>query len=59
MKYSLTYTGIILMALVSYFGMTYEEAEAWLKTTSVIIAGLIALYGRWRMGDINLLGWKK
>jgi len=59
MGYSLTYVGVIAMALVAWFGITQEEAATWIKVTGLIIAGLITLIGRWRKGDINFLGFRK
>lgn len=64
MDYSVTYIGIlvvVLTKLATLLGLQIGTAELTsVATTLVMFAGaLIAFYGRWRQGDINLFGFKK
>lgn len=63
-NYSLTYTGTIVMVLSFVFkisGVDFDEG----KFTEVInglfmlIGAFQSLYGRWRLGGVNIAGVKK
>lgn len=60
MSYSVTYIGLIVTALSLVFKDISPEALNTTVTTIVTIIGLIvAWYGRYRQGDITILGFKK
>ncbi len=64
MKYSLTYAGILTMIagtwLVNTVGLTDSCAtELTAKLTEyapLIVGGVMAVIGRWRLGGVNVLG---
>lgn len=64
MKYSLTYTGLIVILLsviADKWGMKASESdiEAAVLTLAPFVGILISLYGRFRAGGINVLGLRK
>lgn len=64
MPISLTYTGVVVMLLVSLAKAGgYQLSEADIQKAVDVIVTLIgaalALYGRYRAGGVNLLGIKK
>jgi hypothetical protein len=64
MNYSLTYIGIIVF-LVSFtaeklgLNVAPGEIETTVLTIISFIGAIIAFYGRYRKGDVKLLGVKK
>lgn len=54
MPISLTYVAV---ALLTFLGV--ENAETVVNAALVVITALIALYGRYRAGGINLFGLRK
>ena len=62
MKYSITYSGIII-AVAGTFLMNYGFSEVCASEISnnipVVIGGIIAAWGRFRLGGVNALGVKK
>jgi len=64
MPISLTYTGIIVSVLLAVFepmGIILPEGDltSTINTIGVIVAGVVALYGRHRAGGIHWHGKKK
>jgi len=58
MNYSLTYTGAIA-SLIAFIGiMEQAEALTFVNAVFVVVTTLITLYGRWRKGDVTVLGLK-
>ena len=64
-KESLTISSLLAMlvvnVLVDVFGVQVsdENFTQFLQTGTTIVLGLIALYGRVRLGDVNLFGVRK
>lgn len=63
-NYSLTYSGIIvsLLGLVVHFtGLPLAEAEVTEigSHLAALVGAIIAIIGRYRIGDVTLLGVKK
>jgi len=56
--YSITYIGLIIM-LLSQFGIPESDATITIKTIAIIIGAIISFWGRFRKGDINILGIRK
>jgi hypothetical protein len=64
MKYSVTYGGIVVLFVSNILKAAgveigSEELTPFIFTGLDILGGLVAAYGRWRQGDISLLGVKK
>lgn len=64
MDYSLTYVGVIVIVLAkiaTLLGLQIGTAELTSVVTTIIMFGgaLVAFYGRWRKGDVNIFGIKK
>lgn len=64
MKFSMTYSGILVMFLgwlVKQLNLEIapENLQTTVDTILVVGGGLIALYGRWRAGDLHWSGFKK
>ena len=64
MNYSLTYIGIIVSLVsivVERLGLNIApgDIETTLLTITAIVGGIIAFIGRYRKGDIKLLGFRK
>ena len=59
-KFSLTYIGIIITVLAG-LGVTVpvEDLEKFFAVGQAIIGGLIAAWGRFRAGGINIFGVRK
>ena len=60
-KFSITYQGIVLMLAmwaVDKFQLTIapEALQTTVETVIVIVGGLLAFYGRFRKGGVNLIG---
>lgn len=63
MDYSLTYIGVIVMVLAklaTLLGLQIGTADLTSMVTTVLMfaGAAVAFYGRWRKGDINILGVK-
>ena len=58
MNYSLTYTGAIASLIASIGIMEQAEALTFVNAVFVVVTTLITLYGRWRKGDVTVLGLK-
>ena len=63
MNYSVTYTGLVVMLLslvLRVSGIDFVEADLQSKVQSVVelFAILVSVYGRWRKGDVSILGVK-
>lgn len=63
-KYSLTFVGILVMLLTKLLEVAgveigTDELTMTITTLVTIGGGLLALYGRWRKGDVNVFGMKK
>lgn len=63
-KYSVTFVGIIVMVLSRILGLLDITIESAALTTTIetlvfIVGALLSLWGRWRKGDLNVLGFKK
>lgn len=54
MPFSLTYLAIFVL---TYLGVGNAEEVA--QAAAVVIAAVMGLYGRYRVGDISLLGLRK
>ena len=54
---SLTYVGILSM-LLAYF-LPIEQAGQVAEAIIIIVTALVGLYGRYRLGDLTLLGKRK
>ena len=54
MPISLTYLAVIALAALGV-----ENAQEVVDSALVIIVALVALYGRFRIGGVNIFGWKK
>jgi len=64
MKYSVTYGGLVLMLISNLLKaagieIASEELSPFIYTGLDILGGLVAAYGRWRQGDVSVLGVKK
>jgi len=63
-NYSLTYTGIIIFVLarvVEMFGWNIlpGEIETVVLSLAQVVGVLVTLYGRYRVGDLKVLGTRK
>jgi hypothetical protein len=63
-NFSLTYTGIVVMVLAwvaqrMKLTVSHDQLQATVETIILFAGALIALYGRWRKGDLNIFGFKK
>lgn len=61
---SLTYVGLyvtILGALLQVLGVTIatEELTRFVTIALEVVGLIVAAFGRWRQGDVNVLGVKK
>ena len=54
MPISITY---IAIAILTALGV--ENAETVVNAAVIVIAAVMGLYGRYRLGGINFLGWRK
>jgi hypothetical protein len=64
MKYSVTYGGLVVLLVSNLLKAANveigtEELTPFIYTGLDLLGGLIAAFGRWRQGDISLLGVKK
>ena len=64
LNYSLTYTGVIVMVLGEVLKLLGVDVGSSELTTTVVTVGqflgaLLAFWGRFRLGDVTLLGVKK
>jgi len=64
MKYSVTYSGIIVFVVGYLFklaGVPFVEGdfETTMSFLTSLLGVVVALYGRFRQGDINIFGAKK
>ena len=62
--YSVTYTGLITHIVGWFFTALQIEVlpgdlDIFVKVLWLILTGLLGFWGRYRQGDINLLGFKK
>lgn len=63
-NYSITFVGILVMLLTKVLeaaGVEIGTEELTMTITTLVTlgGGLLALYGRWRKGDVNVFGMKK
>lgn len=63
-KYSLTYIGVITFSLGYIFnlaGIPFVETdfEGTISFVVAVIGVVQAIYGRWRIGDLSILGGRK
>ena len=56
-NYSMTITGIIVMIL-SQFAPEMEVQSVEVETILAAIGIIVAWYGRWRQGDVSIVGVK-
>lgn len=54
MPMSITYLAVILLAALGV-----ENAEDVVEAAATVIVALIGLWGRYRLGDLNLFGFRK
>jgi hypothetical protein len=54
MPFSITY---IFVAILTYLGI--ENAQEVADAIIVLVVALGALYGRYRAGGVNIIGWRK
>ena len=64
MNFSLTYIGVIVAMLSKLMEMAgvvigTEQLTSFVETCGVLIGGIIALWGRWRKGDLTFFGTRK
>lgn len=64
MGYSITYIGVIVMFISKIMDMSgvqisNEEITKFIETGLVIFGGLLAFWGRWRLGKITIFGIRK
>jgi len=52
--YSLTYLAVLLLT-----GLGVENADTFVNAAVIVISGLVALYGRYRTGDLHWSGLRK
>lgn len=53
MPFSLTYIAVVILAALGV-----ENAQEVVDAALIIIVAVVALYGRYRAGGINLFGYK-
>lgn len=63
-KYSATFAGVIAMILsqiLQRLNITVAPDALLITVSTVLFVGgaLLALWGRWRKGDVNFIGFKK
>ena len=63
-NHSLTIEGVVAMLIVYFLTISGKnivpgEADIFLKVVLMLGGAIAAWYGRWRKGDITLLGFKK
>lgn len=63
-KYSITFIGVIVLVLSQVLQrlnivVASDALTITIETLVFIVGALLALWGRWRKGDINLFGVKK
>ena len=62
-KFSLTQGGVLLAVvgtiLVQYVGLTESCSTELLDKAPLLIGGIMAWVGRYRLGDVTALGFKK
>ena len=63
-NFSLTYTGVATMAIGFVFtsaGVPFVEGDVQttIATLTSFVGACLTLYGRWRVGGINLFGFKR
>lgn len=52
---------VVLNLLTQVFGIEISDANftQFIETGGTIVLGLVAWYGRWRKGDVNILGRRR
>lgn len=63
MKFSLTYSGVLVMAVGFVFttaGVPFVEGDVQttIATITSFCGAAITLFGRWRVGGINIFGFR-
>ncbi len=63
-KYSVTFVGIVVMVLSQILQrlditVATDALTTTIETLVFLVGALLALWGRWRKGDLNVLGFKK
>lgn len=63
-KYSITFVGIIIIVLSQILQrlnitVATEALSTTIETLLLLGGALLALWGRWRKGDVNIFGFKK
>ena len=57
-NFSLTYAGAISSLIVALGILDSQDALALSNAVLLIVTTLVTLYGRWRKGDVSLIGIK-